>query len=146
MAPFHLKDTSFLGDATDYEKEILCAMLNVFGDGDTPHANLSTLPDVRVDHAEDAMELAMHGRVRPNVKHETLMSIVAKLKNARGPRSKLVVEYDVTGWTPRQIAALTIEAHAQAEDNGEDDEDPQSRGWHPDTAVLRSEVVPMEDK
>lgn len=23
MAPFHLKDTSFLGDATDYEKEIL---------------------------------------------------------------------------------------------------------------------------
>lgn len=80
-----LKDTPFLANATDYEKEILCAMLNVFGDGDTPHANLSTLPDIGADHALEAMDLATASRgarIKPNVKRETLVSIADKIKDA----------------------------------------------------------------
>lgn len=99
-----LKDTPFLVNATEYEKEILCAMLNVFGDGDVPHANLSTLPDIRADQAEEAIDLALHGRIRPNIKRETLASIASKIKSV--VRRKLVLEYDVTWMTDDEIASF----------------------------------------
>lgn len=50
-------------------------------------------------------------------------------RQMREPRS-LVVTYDVTGWTDRQIAALEGEAHAQGENNKEDDE-----FWHGSASV-----------
>jgi hypothetical protein len=53
---------------------------------------------------------------------------------------KLVVEYDVTGWTDEQVSMLMGEACAQAEASDDDSE----KGAHPDAPILRSEVVPFE--
>lgn len=49
---------------------------------------------------------------------------------------KLVVEYDVTGWTDAQIAALSVDAAEQAE-KSDDEEHP-----HPFATLLSNEVVP----
>jgi hypothetical protein len=57
-----------------------------------------------------------------------------------GKRKILVIEYDVTDLTAKQIDALMLEAVVQGEASDPYDDTDES-GGHPDVAVITSKVI-----
>ena len=95
------------------------------------------LPDVEWPLAE---RLAA-GKVSTSHAARAFLNLMSQVLEKHEPK-KLVLEFDVTGWSDAEIDNLKSEATVQGEAN----DDAEDGIGHPDAAVLRSEVVPMEVK